>query len=133
MIKFIQCVKAKSDLSIPEFRGHWQEYEKRAQAIAGATDAVRVVANLTLAVEQNLEIQLNRGTSEPFDGVLEISWYNAAGLGKALEDERSNSCSQASRSTSESSSISTARAFSSPPKRSSWSAPIPAIDGPYLA
>ena len=87
MIKFIQCVKAKSDLSIPEFRGHWQEYEKRAQAIAGATDAVRVVANLTLAVEQNLEIQLNRGTSEPFDGVLEISWYNAAGLGKALEDE----------------------------------------------
>ena len=87
MIKFIQCVKAKSDLSIPEFRRHWQEYEKRALAIAGATDAVRVVANLTLAVEQNLEIRLNRGTSEPFDGVLEISWYNAAGLGKALEDE----------------------------------------------
>ncbi|MFV2072388.1 MAG: EthD domain-containing protein [Thermoanaerobaculales bacterium] len=87
MIKFIQCVKAKSDLSIPEFRRHWQEYEKRALAIAGATDAVRVVANLTLAVEQNLEIRLNRGTAEPFDGVLEISWYNAAGLGKALEDE----------------------------------------------
>lgn len=87
MITFVQCVKGKPDLSITDFRRHWQEYEDRAKAIAEASGAVNLTCKTTLAVEQNLELRLTRGTAEPFDGVLEVRWPNAAGLEEALQDE----------------------------------------------
>ena len=88
MISFIQCVKSRSELSIPEFREHWRAYAAEAAALATATGAVGLVVNTTLAVEQNLEVRLSRGTAEPYDGVLKISWPNAAGLDERLGDPK---------------------------------------------
>lgn len=84
MIKFIQCIKARPGLSITDFRRYWERYEKVARAIAEATDSVGLSLSTTLAVQQNLEVQLERGTSDPFDGILEIRWPNASGLETAL-------------------------------------------------
>ena len=86
MITFIQCVKARAELAIPEFREHWQVYGTKARALAEATGAVGLYLNTTLAVEENLDIRLNRGTAEPFDGVLKFSWPNASRLNEMLED-----------------------------------------------
>ena len=86
MITFIQCEKAREDLSIPEFREHWRVYATRAQAVAAATGATGLFMNTTLAVEENLAVQMTRGTSEPFDGVLKICWPNASGLEERLRD-----------------------------------------------
>ncbi len=77
MIKLIQCITRKPELSVPEFRGHLVEYRDRVQRLADALDAVRVTVCPTLQVEQNLEIMLSRGTSEPFDAVVAI-WLERA-------------------------------------------------------
>ena len=77
MIKLIQCIARKSELSVPEFRSRLVEYRDRVQRLADALDAVRVTVCPTLQVEQNLEIMLSRGTSEPFDAVVAI-WLERA-------------------------------------------------------
>jgi hypothetical protein len=86
MITFVQCVRRRPELSIQEFREHWQDYAERARALAAATQAVGLFVNTTLAVEENLTVQLERGTSAPFDGVLKFCWPNAAGLEARLAD-----------------------------------------------
>jgi hypothetical protein len=77
MIKFIQCMKRRPELSVTEFRRHLAEYQKRVTDVADALEAVRVTVSSTLQVEQNLEIQLTRGTTDPYDGVIEI-WFEKA-------------------------------------------------------
>ncbi len=86
MITFIQCVRRRPEMSIQEFREHWQLYVQRARALAASTDAVGLFVNTTLAVEENLAVQLARGTSAPFDGVLKFCWPNASGLEGRLGD-----------------------------------------------
>jgi hypothetical protein len=85
MITLIQCVKSRTELSIQEFREHWKVYGKKARVLAEASGAVGLHTHTTLAVDQNLDLRLNRGTSEAYDGVLEFSWPNAAGLKEMLE------------------------------------------------
>ena len=85
MITLIQCVRSRAELSIQEFREHWQVYGQKARVLAEASGALGLHMNTTLAVDQNLDIRLNRGTSEAFDGVLKFSWPNAAGLTEMLE------------------------------------------------
>ena len=80
MITYIQCVKSKAELSIQEFRDQWEKSGRLAEALADKSGAVGLFMNTTLQVEENLEIRLNRGTSEPFDGVLRFCWPIAAGL-----------------------------------------------------
>ena len=58
--------------------GRLVEYRDRVQRLADALDAVRVTVCPTLQVEQNLEIMLSRGTSEPFDAV--VAMYHDQGL-----------------------------------------------------
>ena len=87
MITYIQCVTSKAELSIQEFRDQWEKYGRLAEALADKSGAVGLFMNTTLQVEENLEIRLNRGTSEPFDGVLKFCWRNAAGLDEILQQE----------------------------------------------
>ncbi len=86
MITFVQCVKAQSGLSIPEFRTSWRAYAETARTLAEATGAVGVSVSTTLAVAENLQVRLNRGTAEPYDGMLKVSWPNAAVLEEKLRD-----------------------------------------------
>lgn len=88
MITLIQCVRRRPELSIAEFREQWRAYAATAKTLAEATGAVGLVVNTTLAVDQNLDLQLARGTAEPYDGVLKFSWPNAATLGQALAEPR---------------------------------------------
>jgi hypothetical protein len=87
MIKFIQCVKRKPEMSVADFRQYWQQYRDRFRAVAEAVGSVRCSESMTLTVERNLEIMLSRGTSEPFDAVAEIWVTSAADVGQALDSE----------------------------------------------
>ena len=87
MITYIQCVKSKAELSIQEFRDRWEKYGRLAEALADESGAVGLFMNTTLQVEENLEVRLNRGTAERFDGVLKFCWRNAAGLDEILQQE----------------------------------------------
>jgi hypothetical protein len=85
MITFIQCVKRRPELSIQQFRESGRAYGVQAEALARLTGAVGLSMNTTLAVEPNVQVRLQRGTSEPFDGLLKLSWPNAAGMKAQLE------------------------------------------------
>jgi hypothetical protein len=77
MIKFIQCVRKKPEISIQEFRRFWGLYQAKATELARAVNAVGLSFSTALAVDENLQVMLSRGTSEPFDGLAEMSISNA--------------------------------------------------------
>ena len=80
MIKFVQCIRRNPELSVAEFRAFWREYRAMFQQVAETVDAVRCTESMTLAVSQNLDVMLSRGTQAPFDALAEIWMTNAASL-----------------------------------------------------
>ena len=91
MIKFIQCVRKKPDISIQDFRRAWKSYQARATELAKAANATGLSFCTTLAVEENLQVMLTRGTAEPYDGVAEIRFSNAPRAFEALSREPAKS------------------------------------------
>jgi hypothetical protein len=86
MIKFMQCICRKPQLSVLEFRRYWDRYKEVWLELARMSEAKRMVTSVGLDIDQNTSIQLARGTREPFDGVLEVWWANGELVGKYLQD-----------------------------------------------
>lgn len=86
MIKFIQCVRRKPEISIQDFRRYWKRYQDKATELARAVNATGLNFCTTLAVDQNTEVMLMRGTAEPYDGVAEMRISNAPRLMEKLAD-----------------------------------------------
>ncbi len=82
MIRFINCIRRREDLSIDEFRNYWhnREFEDLLQRVIDITKPTRVARNLTLDVDANVMIQEDRGGGEPFDGVIEYWWDRGSEL-----------------------------------------------------
>ncbi len=87
MIKFIQCVRKKPEMSIRDFRRSWTIYQAKVTKLAKALNATGLSFCTTLNVEENLQVMLTRGTSEPFDGVVELRISNAPRTIEALSRE----------------------------------------------
>lgn len=87
MITFIQCVRKKPEASVQDFRRSWKAYQIKATAFAKAINAVSLTFSTTLAVDENLQVRLFRGTSEPYDGLIEFCVSNAPRLMEKLEQE----------------------------------------------
>jgi hypothetical protein len=80
MIKFVQCIRKRPELSHVEFRRLWAEYKDRAAAVAELTGVTRFSVSTALTVATNVHVQLERGTVAAFDGVAEFWFPKAAGL-----------------------------------------------------
>jgi hypothetical protein len=91
VIRFIQCVRRKPDVSIQDFRRQWKDYQKEATELARALNAVGLTFSTTLAVDENLQVMLVRGTAEPYDGVVEFRISNAPRMIERLEEEPAKS------------------------------------------
>jgi ABC-type uncharacterized transport system ATPase component len=87
MIKFIQCVRKKPEMSIQDFRRFWKIYQAKATELARAMNAKGLTFCTTLNVEENLQVMLTRGTSEPYDGVAQFLISNAPRTIEALGRE----------------------------------------------
>lgn len=87
MIKFIQCVKKKPEISIQDFRRSWKIYQAKATELARALNAKGLTFCTTLNVEENLQVMLTRGTSEPYDGVAQFLFSNAPRTIESLSHE----------------------------------------------
>jgi hypothetical protein len=97
VIRFINCLRRKPDQTIEQFRQHFDDPKFAAlmERTAALLGAVRHTKHATLAVQANDLVRQQRGSSAPFDGVLEYWWDNAAHLlertnspeGKALTQE----------------------------------------------
>jgi hypothetical protein len=83
MIRFINCLKRRQDVSAEQFRKHWTDPKftdlvNRMQAMFKAKRAAR---NLTLDVQANMLVRQRRGGGrEPYDGVIEYWWDRASDL-----------------------------------------------------
>jgi hypothetical protein len=86
MIKFMQCIRRKPQLSAAEFRRHWDRYKEVWVEIARVSKAARMATSLGLEIDHNTTVQLARGTREPFDGVLEVWWGSGDHVNQCMQD-----------------------------------------------
>lgn len=78
MLKWVQCVRRRPELTVVEFRRKWQEYSEEIVALAAELGAVRVEVSAALAVGANADWQADRGSAAPFDGLAEIHFSGSA-------------------------------------------------------
>ncbi len=85
MIRYISCVKRRSDVSLEEFRRLWgaTEFDQLIKKTADLVGASSFKKSFTLQVPENEIIQLMRGSDDPFDGTIEYFLPNAHGFEKA--------------------------------------------------
>ena len=82
MIRFINRVRRRQDISLEQFRRHWNsaEIEVLYERLNAIVQPLRFSRNLTLQVGANELIRDERGSGEPFDGTVEFWWQNAGDL-----------------------------------------------------
>lgn len=82
MIRYIKCIRKKSDISDEEFRAFWNapEYEDLNQQLVTLTKPVRYSRNLALKVEATQRLIADREFIDPFDAVIELWWEDASQL-----------------------------------------------------
>jgi hypothetical protein len=82
MVRFINCLRRRKDISPEEFRRHWNssEFEYLFERLFLIVQPYRFAKNLTLQVSANEQIRQERGSGEPFDGTIEYWWHDASEL-----------------------------------------------------
>lgn len=91
MIKLVQCVRKQAEIELLEFRRYWDEYRlilEKAQRELGIS---RLLFSTTLAVDENFELMLARGTRTPYDGIVEVYFENATILREGIENPGADS------------------------------------------
>ena len=85
MIRFINCLRRKTEVSEMDFRRYWDadEFAELVSRMAKATGAQHYQMKRTLVVEANERIREIRGGADPFDGTIEY-WF--AGVGVSLDE-----------------------------------------------
>lgn len=89
MIRYVHCIKARPEVSGPEFRRlfHGKEMESLIARLADLTEAVDYKLSLTLEIQLNLRLMEERGGASPFDALVEIRWTSGRALMSHLENE----------------------------------------------
>ena len=78
MLKWVQCVRRRPELTVVEFRRKWLEYGEEIVSLGAELGAVRVEVSAALVVGPNVEWQLHSGSAAPFDGLAEIHFSGSA-------------------------------------------------------
>ena len=91
MIRLITCLKRRADIGAQEFREFWHapEFDELIEQLVELSGAERFSRNLTLVVAANQLLMQDRGLDEPFDGVLEYWWHDAAHFETMYNDPNS--------------------------------------------
>jgi len=89
MIRFIHCMKRKEGISTEEFRRFWNSSEFNGlidRMIQHALTA-EVKKNLTLDIDLDKALQVERDAKPAFDGVLEILWPSGGDIAGLVVDD----------------------------------------------
>ncbi len=80
MIRYMSCMRKLEHLSADEFRRFWRDpsFDDLIERLVSLVKPMRFSKSLVLHVEANTQIMHERGTDEPFDGIIEYWWENAA-------------------------------------------------------
>jgi hypothetical protein len=82
MIRFINCMRRRAELTAEDFRRYWLDprFDALVGRVVALTGAVRHARSAALIVEANVMVMEERGSREPYDGVLEYWWESAGHL-----------------------------------------------------
>lgn len=96
MIRYINCIRKKADISAEEFREYWcgAEYKELLDKVADYYQALRYSRNLTLKVEMGDRLISERGLDEPYDGTIEFYWDNAHQLSHLYDSEQARTLAE---------------------------------------
>ena len=91
MIRLITCLKRRADIDPGKFREFWHApgFDELIGQLVELSGAERFAKNLTLSVSANQMMMQDRGLDEPFDGVLEYWWHDAAHFETMYNDPKS--------------------------------------------
>ena len=78
MLKWVQCIRRRPELTVVEFRRAWLEYGEEVVSLAAELGAMRVEVSAALVVEANTAWQEHRGSAAPFVGLAEILFQGSA-------------------------------------------------------
>lgn len=97
MIRFINCIRKRADISSEQFRQFWNDskFDAIIERVVEHTGATGHAKNLTLIVAANDLMRERRAFGEPFDGVLEYWWEDASQLHNVLNSEQCDLLMQA--------------------------------------
>jgi len=86
MIRLISLLHRRSDIDHAEFRRYWNapEFDELIGRMIVFGGAERSDKSLALQVEATEILRAMRGSAEPFDGVIEYYWSNAAKISQKL-------------------------------------------------
>jgi len=89
MIRFVHCVRRNKTLDSGEFRRFWNsaKFQSLLDRLVILSGARRIERNLTLMIEANTLMQEERGTEDPFDGLIELWMDSARDLNSALDSD----------------------------------------------
>lgn len=89
MIRFVHCMKRRPELTVPEFREYWnsQEFLDLNNRLEELLEPVRISKNLTYNVDINTVLMQERGSEEPFDGIMEVWLESGTDLHKIQDSE----------------------------------------------
>lgn len=86
MLKFVYCVRRRSDVPPNEFRRYWLEkHGPLVRSYAKALRAKRYVQSHTLEIPLNDVARKAREADVPFDGITEIWWDGIDDLAAAMQ------------------------------------------------
>ena len=82
MIRYVSCLKRRSDLTPSEFRDCWKSsaFRSLVEGVVEISGEERCLMSFTLQVEANLRLREDRRSGEPSDGVIEYWWQDSANL-----------------------------------------------------
>jgi len=82
MIRLLYCVRKKPELTQAQFRQYWNDpaFDTLIQQVTEQSNALSHTKTLALQVEATARIVSDRGTQDPYDGVLEYWWENGADI-----------------------------------------------------
>jgi hypothetical protein len=89
MIRFIHCMQARADISQEAFRKFWSSpaFKQLLAELAMQAGTREIRRNLTLQVDTNNQLQIERGAAPPYDAVMEIWFDNAASLQDIVDNQ----------------------------------------------
>lgn len=82
MIRFINCIRKRDDISEQEFRAFWnsEKFDSLRNQVVDISGGIKSSKSLTLKIGATVIVRKDRGTGEPFDGTFEYFWNDAASL-----------------------------------------------------
>ena len=92
MIRFIHCIKAKSELTVAEFRDYFksEELTRLVDQMALLTKSSDCKLSLTLQVGANNNLLQSRGGAAPCDALIEVWWESGRELMPLTQSDEFN-------------------------------------------